>query len=177
MKTNMIKNLALVFSLFLISTIGFSQEMMDEPLSGVENTKEYKTIDLIYMDKDMSIFANLLTLSGLDASLEMIDSEHTLFIPTNEAFKDMSIEKFAELTNPKNRSMLIEFVNRHFTGMKIDSSQLTESKILDMDGKNMIEISEAGNTVYVGGATVVASDIETANGVVHVINDVINVSK
>ena len=177
MKTNMIKNLALGLSFLLISAIGFSQENMGEPLKGVDDTEAYKTIDLIYMDKDLSIFANLLTLSGLDTSLEMTDREHTLFIPTNEAFEEMSIEKFAELTNPENRAMLVDFVNRHFTGMKIDSNQLTESKILDLEGNNRIEISEVGNTVYIGGATVVASDIETANGVVHVVNDVINVSK
>lgn len=177
MKMSMMQNLVLGLSLLLVSSIGFSQENMSKPLTGVENTKAYKTIDLIYMDKDLSIFANLLTLSGLDASLKMTDRDHTLFIPTNEAFEEMSIEKFAELTNPENRAMLVDFVNRHFTGMKIDSGQLTKSKILDLDNNERIEISEVGNTVYIGGATVVASDIETANGVVHVVNDVIKISK
>jgi len=176
MKTNNIKNLFLAGALMLINTLGFSQDSM-APLSGVDDTKEYKTIDLIYMDKDLSIFANLLTLSGLDTSLAMTEKEHTLFVPTNEAFKYMSIKRFAELTNPKNRAMLVKFVNNHFTASKIQSYQLTEFKILDLDNNNRIQISEYGNSVFIGGAKVIASDIETANGLVHVVNDVVSVTK
>jgi uncharacterized surface protein with fasciclin (FAS1) repeats len=51
-------------------------------LNGVDNTSEYKTIELINMDKDLSTFANLLTLSGLNISL----ANYTLLVPTNEAF-------------------------------------------------------------------------------------------
>jgi hypothetical protein len=40
-------------------------------LNGVDNTSEYKTIELINMDKDLSTFANLLTLSGLNISLAL----------------------------------------------------------------------------------------------------------
>ncbi|WP_179021117.1 fasciclin domain-containing protein [Winogradskyella forsetii] len=176
MKTNNIKNLFFVGALMLISTLGFSQDTM-APLAGVDDTKEYKTIDLIYMDKDLSIFANLLTLSGLDASLKMTDKEHTLFVPTNEAFKYMTVNKFAELTNPKNRAMLVKFVNNHFISSKIESYRLTGTKILDLGGENKIEIAESGNTTFIGGAKVIASNIEKANGLVYVVNDLVNISE
>lgn len=175
MKTTMIKNFTFAISLIFLSSLGFSQSEMQEPFAGIEKTKDYKTIDLIYMDKETSIFTNLLRLSGLDASLSMTDRSHTLFLPTNAAFKSMTIENFAELTDPKNRAMLTEFVGRHFTGSKIDSFQLTDSKILDAE--NEIQIYKDGNTVSVGGATLIASDIETANGIIHVISDVINFEK
>lgn len=177
MKTNIIKKMTLALTLLLVTTIGFSQTNMQKPLAGVDNTKQYNTIDLIYMDKDFSIFANLLTLSGLNTSLSMTDRAHTLFIPTNEAFEEMSIEKFAELTNPQNRAMLLKFVNRHFSGSKIDSRELTNYKVFDLNNNDRIKISNVGDRIVVGGSTVIAADIETANGVVHVVNDVITLAK
>ncbi|WP_179344283.1 fasciclin domain-containing protein [Winogradskyella ursingii] len=173
MKTNMIKTITLALTLFFVGNIGYSQTNMQEPLAGVKNSMQYKTVDLIYMDKDLSTFANLLMLSGLDASLSMTDKSHTLFIPTNEAFREMSIEDFAELTNPTNRAKLVDFVNRHFKGSKIMSNQLTESKVLDAENGDAIEITNYAGQVAVGGARVIAADIETANGIVHVVNDII----
>lgn len=170
--------MTLALTLLFVSSLGFSQSTtMQKPLAGVDDTKQYNTIDLIYMDKDFSIFANLLTLSGLDTSLSMTDRAHTLFIPTNEAFKNMTIENFAKLTNPKNRAMLVKFVNRHFTGSKIDSRELTEFKVFNLDNNNRINVSNVGNSIVVGGSTVIAADIETANGVVHVVDNVINIAK
>jgi len=176
MKTNIFKKLIFTLSLCFVTAFGFSQTM-GEPLSGVEDSEEHSTLEVIYMDKDLSIFANLLALSGLDASLESLDQGHTLFIPKNEAFNDMTIEKFAELTHPENRAMLIEFVNRHFTGSKIHSSELSDANILDLEDSRKIKIYKEPNMVAIGGATVVAADIETSNGIIHVVDDVVNVTE
>jgi hypothetical protein len=63
MKTNFFKIITIVTT--FISVQAFAQ--VDGPiLNGVDNTSEYKTIELINMDKDLSVFANLLTLSGLN---------------------------------------------------------------------------------------------------------------
>jgi hypothetical protein len=53
-------------------------------LNGVDNTSEYKTIELINMDKDLSTLQMLLTL-GLNISLALTTEPHTLLV-TNEAF-------------------------------------------------------------------------------------------
>jgi hypothetical protein len=94
MKTNFLK--LSLSAVFIFSSSVFAQ--VDGPiLNGVDNTSEYKTIELINMDKDLSVFANLLTLSG--HSLALTTEPHTLLVPTNEAFSKMSIKRFAELTN------------------------------------------------------------------------------
>jgi uncharacterized surface protein with fasciclin (FAS1) repeats len=129
------------------------------------------------MDKDLSIFANLLNLSGLSASLAMTDQAHTLFVPSNAAFVDMTIENFAELTNPKSRTNLIEFVKRYFISSKIHSRELTELKVITLTDGKTIPVSKSGYNTSVGGATIAVADIETSNGIIHVLNDVINVTK
>lgn len=175
MKTKLFKNLIFTVALF-ISVATTSQLNAQNALSGVENTKDYSSMVLIYMDKDLSVFANLLILSGLDTSLAFMNNDHTVFVPNNEAFADMSIEKFAELTNPNNRAMLVEFVNRHFTSFKIHSDELQDSSILDLDNGEKIKIWRDGNVVSVGGAVINTADIETENGVIHVMDDFINVT-
>jgi uncharacterized surface protein with fasciclin (FAS1) repeats len=83
MKTNFFTIITIVTT-FMFSSSVFAQ--VDGPiLNGVDNTSEYKTIELINMDKDLSTFANLLTLSGLNISLALTEP-HTLLVPTNEAF-------------------------------------------------------------------------------------------
>ena len=176
MKKTILKRLTLVVALLFMTATGFSQANANNPLAGVENTDMYNTADLIYMDKDLSVFANLLTLSGLSTSLALTDNMHTVFVPTNEAFDDMSIERYAELTNPKNRMMLVKFINRHITSSKIESRLLTESKAIDPDGLERIKISRAGSTIFVGGAAVIVADVDTSNGLVHVLSDYIKVS-
>ncbi len=177
MKTKLFRTLAFAMTFLMVSSMAFSQSTMQEPLSGVENSKDYKSFSLIFMDKELSVFANLVTLSGLNTSLALTDSELTIFAPTNAAFADMTIEKFAELTDPKNKTMLIDFVNRHFIGSKIMSSQLSDSNIIDMEGFKKIKISKSGNTVNVGGANVIKADIESKNGVIHVVDGTLNTSR
>jgi len=169
MKLQLFKNLTLiitlVFSLAVINPTAAQNE-----LSGVENTEQYSTIDLIYMDKDLSVFTNLLALSGLNVSLAFTDNDHTLFVPTNDAFADMTVEKFAELTNPNNRANLAKFVNRHFISQKVKSYELKDKDIVSLNDSEKLNINEIGNTVSVGGATVTNADIETENGIIHIVD-------
>jgi uncharacterized surface protein with fasciclin (FAS1) repeats len=120
MKTNFFKTITIVATLILSSSV-FAQ--VDGPiLNRVDNTSEYKTIELINMDKDLSTFANLRTLSELNLSLALTTEPHTLLFPANNAFSKMSIKRFVELTNPKNKTKLNKFINDHFLTKKIYQS-------------------------------------------------------
>jgi uncharacterized surface protein with fasciclin (FAS1) repeats len=83
MKTNFFTIITIVTTFMFSSSV--LPKWMDLSLTG-DNTSEYKTIELINMDKDLSTFANLLTLSGLNISLALTTEPHTLLVPTNEAF-------------------------------------------------------------------------------------------
>lgn len=173
MKTSIFKHLFLSLTFLLSSFVVFSQN--DKILSGIDNTEQYNTIDVIFMDKDLSIFANLLTLSGMDTQLAFTDESLTLLAPTNEAFKDMTVEKFAELTNPNNRAKLTAFVNRHFLNGEVMSSQLKNNDIIDLEGGDQIEITKTGRSVSIGGANVSNADVKTANGIIHILNGAVSV--
>jgi uncharacterized surface protein with fasciclin (FAS1) repeats len=168
MKSNFFKITTFVTA-FMFSSSVFAQ--MDGPiLSGVDNTSEYKTIELINMDRDLSTFANLLTLSGLNLSLALTTEPHTLLVPTNNAFTKMSIKRFAELTNPKNRAGLIKFMNDHFLSKKYNSSEFKNADVISTGNKTEIEIYQDSYYLSFGGSKVIQADIKSKNGMIFIVD-------
>jgi uncharacterized surface protein with fasciclin (FAS1) repeats len=116
MKTNFFTIITIVTTFMFSSSVFCPSGPI---LNGVDNTSSTKQNNRVNMDKDLSTFANLLTLSGLNISLALTTEPHTLLVPTNEAFSKMSIKRFVELTNQKNKAELVLFMNDHFLSKKI----------------------------------------------------------
>jgi uncharacterized surface protein with fasciclin (FAS1) repeats len=168
MKTNFFKTITMVATLIFSSSV-FAQ--VDGPiLNGVDNTSEYKTIELINMDKDLSTFANLLTLSGLNISLALTTEPHTLLVPTNNAFTKMSIKRFAELTNPKNRTGLTKFMNEHFLTKKYTSREFKNADVISTGNNTQIQIYQDDYYLSFGGAKVIQADIKSKNGMIFIVD-------
>jgi uncharacterized surface protein with fasciclin (FAS1) repeats len=175
MKTNFFTIITIVTT-FMFSSSVFAQ--VDGPiLNGVDNTSEYKTIELINMDKDLSTFANLLTLSGLNISLALTTEPHTLLVPTNEAFSKMSIKRFVELTNPKNKAELVLFMNDHFLSKKYTSYEFKNADIISNGNNTKINIYKDDYYLSFGGAKVIQSDIKSKNGMIFIIDGFIEPSR
>ena len=173
MKFNNLKNQTVAI-LFLF--LGFSVNAQDAEniLGFVDNTEQYKTVELAHMDRDLSIFVNLVHLSGLATSLEFTE-EHTVFIPTNEAFGKLSIKRFAELTDPDNRDELVDFVRNHVIPTRVMTDDFKEMQVIDSASEEEIEVSVGanGSEVIVGGARIIKGDMEAANGVIHIMDNIV----
>ena len=175
MKTNFFKTITIVTT-FIFSSSVFAQ--VDGPiLNVVDNTSEYKTIELINMDKDLSTFANLLTLSGLNMSLALTTEPHTLLIPTNNAFTKMSIKRFAELTNPKNRAGLTKFMSDHFLSKKYTSREFKNADVISTGNNTKIQIYQDDYYLSFGGAKVIQADIKSKNGMIFIVDGFIEPSR
>lgn len=166
-----------IYLLGFILAMGTSSKAQDQQiLEHVDNAKEYTTFQLAHMDKELSTFMNLFNLSGLETSLLFTD-EHTLMIPTNEAFKDMSIEDFAHLTNPENKADLINFINNHNLSSKIWKNELANNDIISNPEDEDIAITADNGQVTLGGARIIVPNIEASNGVIHVVDSPISTMK
>ncbi|NNE32613.1 MAG: fasciclin domain-containing protein [Winogradskyella sp.] len=176
MKKIVFKKLTLTLALLFSFTLAFAQMGDSNVLEGVKDTKKYKTIEVIQMDKDLSVLTSLLYMSGLNESLESLEGEHTLFAPTNAAFADMSIEAFAELTNPENRAELVSFLNLHFLPNKVMSSDLNDTQKVDTPN-GTISVYKNDSTIGFGGAVIENADLETKNGVIHITNSAVAADK
>ena len=165
--------LVLGMSLLLFNFTAMAQGS-NEVLNKIENSENYDTFELAHMDKDISTFINLVALSGLESSLLMLDA-HTAFIPTNDAFKQMNVDEYLHLTNPKNKSDLARFVKYHFLPEKVMKDEFKDTQVIDAEGWDdiFVTVDEPYQTVYIGGARIIKDDIETENGVIHIVDRVI----
>jgi uncharacterized surface protein with fasciclin (FAS1) repeats len=97
----------------------------------------------------------------------------TVFAPTDEAFAKLPAGTLESLLKPENKEKLKGILTYHVVSGKVmaaDAVKLTSAKTVN--GQSFA-IQNKGGAVMVDRAKVVKTDIETANGVIHVIDEVI----
>lgn len=118
--------------------------------------------------------ANLTSLRGALNATELIDTVNTtpnltIFAPTNEAIQNV-FSAFANLTTEQISDVLTYHV---VSGLGYSSGLENGTELTTVNGESLtITIGEGG--VFVNNARVVVSDVLIANGVVHVIDEVLN---
>ena len=97
----------------------------------------------------------------------------TVFAPTDEAFAALPEGTVENLLKPENKDQLIAVLTYHVVPGKIMSSDIagTATMVESVQGSELDVNATDGVTV--DGATVVTADIETDNGVIHVIDRVV----
>ena len=101
------------------------------------------------------------------------DGPFTVFAPTDEAFAALPEGTVENLLKPENKDQLIAVLTYHVVPGKIMSSDIagTATMVESVQGSELDVNATDGVTV--DGATVVTADIETDNGVIHVIDRVV----
>lgn len=97
----------------------------------------------------------------------------TVFAPTDEAFAKLPSCTVDSLLKPENKDKLVAILTYHVVPGKVmakDVVNLTEAKTVQ---GSAVKIKVHGGKVSIDGANVVKTDIETSNGVIHVIDSVI----
>ncbi len=100
------------------------------------------------------------------------DGPFTVFAPTDEAFAALPEGTVENLLLPENRDQLVAVLTYHVVPGKVMSSDITGPMSAATVQGTEVDITTEGG-VAVDGANVVAADIETSNGVIHVIDAVI----
>ena len=113
------------------------------------------------------------------------DTEFTVFAPTNDAFDKLPEGKLDELTSTGNEEQLKGLLSYHVIASKIDAATLTEAikshngyyRLQTLSGESLIASMKDGNVVLTDGngeyATITETDVETKNGLIHVIDGVL----
>jgi uncharacterized surface protein with fasciclin (FAS1) repeats len=97
----------------------------------------------------------------------------TVFAPTDEAFAKLPAGTVESLLKPENKDKLVAVLTYHVVPGKVmaaDVVKLTEAKTVQ---GSSVKITAGQAGVMVDNAKVVKTDIETSNGVIHVIDAVI----
>ena len=129
---------------------------------------------------DTAVAAKFKTLVAAVKAADLVDTlkgegPFTVFAPTDEAFEKLPKGTLDELLKPENKDKLKAILTYH-----VVSGKVMAADVVKLDGKEVktvqgsqVEIKVDGDTVMVGKAKVTKTDIETSNGVIHVIDTVL----
>lgn len=95
----------------------------------------------------------------------------TVFAPTDEAFAKIPEADLNALLADKDA--LTSVLTYHVVAGKVKAADVIKLSEAETVQGSTVDITVNGNSVMVDGANVVTTDIETSNGVIHVIDSVI----
>jgi uncharacterized surface protein with fasciclin (FAS1) repeats len=132
--------------------------------------------DIVETASEAGSFQTLLTAAEAAGLVDTLKSEgpFTVFAPTDEAFAKLPEGTVESLLKPENQDQLKAILTYHVVPGKTMSSELAgkQVEVESVEG-SAISIDATGDSVMVDDATVTQADIEADNGVIHVIDAVI----
>lgn len=127
-------------------------------------------VDVASSDEQFSTLVTAIQAAGLAETLSG-EGPFTVFAPTNAAFEKLPAGTLQDLLNkPEELAKVLTYHVVSGELMAADVVKLTEATTVN--GK-VAPITVNGETVKIGNATVVKTDIKTSNGVIHVIDTVL----
>ena len=97
----------------------------------------------------------------------------TVFAPTDEAFAKLPAGTVESLLKPENKEKLAKILTYHVVAGKVMAADVVKLHSAKTVEGQTVAIRAMGGSVHVGKATVTKTDIETSNGVIHVIDTVL----
>lgn len=118
------------------------------------------------------------TLAAALGAADLVDTlkgagPFTVFAPTDEAFAKLPAGTVETLLKPENRDSLAGILTYHVVPGSVMAKQVVGLNGAKTVNGQRVDIEVDGSTVTVDGATVIATDIQCDNGVIHIIDSVI----
>lgn len=111
------------------------------------------------------------TAAGLAETLQG-DGPFTVFAPTDEAFAKIPAATLTDLLKPENKEKLAGILTYHVVAGKVTAADVV--KLTSAKTVNGQEVKiDAADGVKINNATVTTADVETSNGVIHIIDAVL----
>ena len=130
-------------------------------------------VDVAKANGNLTTLIAALEATGLDETLSDTNSTYTVFAPTDAAFALLGDDAITSLLN--DTDTLINILTYHVINGEV-SSVAAEAAVgitVEMVNGDSIGISLDGDNLLVKAATVTTMDIETDNGIIHVIDAVL----
>ncbi|MBB6610996.1 fasciclin domain-containing protein [Pontibacter sp. Tf4] len=121
---------------------------------------------------ELSTFILVLKKAGLLRTLNNT-GPYTVFAPSNKAFEALPGNTLKDLTKPGNRQQLEALLNNHIVAGKLDATALQDGSRIKTLANGELEVSKRQENVTINGAEVIISDVESSNGVMHIVDKVL----
>ncbi len=140
------------------------------PKAETPKAAEKDIVDTAKAAADMKTLVTLLDKAGLVEELKG-KGPFTVFAPTDEAFKKLGA-KVDELQKPEKKAELRTLLQNHIVKGKVMAADLKTKKDIQTLGGAMLKVDAKG-AVMIETAKVTKADVAAGNGVIHVIDGVI----
>jgi len=131
-------------------------------------------VDVAVENGSFTTLAAALQSTGLDTVLADLDTDYTVFAPTDAAFAKLPAGTLESLTAEQLSNILLYHVvpGKVMSDAAITVAQSMESIVATASGEN-ISLSFVDSMLFANGAKVSAADVMASNGVIHVVDTVI----
>ncbi|MBX3014404.1 MAG: fasciclin domain-containing protein [Caldilineaceae bacterium] len=153
--------------------LAFQTKQADETLEELKaaDTSQETVVEVINSITGLQTAATAINAAGMTDALQQV-GPFTLFVPTDPAFREVPTEQIQALLN--DRAALAERLRYHLILGDVNSADLaTRSTLVTASGEELVVTVQEDGQIFVNGAPVYQADIEAANGVIHVIGDVL----
>lgn len=135
-------------------------------------TEKADIVDVAVSAGQFNTLAAALEAADLVSTLKG-DGPFTVFAPTDEAFAKLPEGTLNSLLKPENRDRLISILTYHVVPGKVMASDVVTLSEAETVNGGSVSIKVVDDKVLINEATVVATDVDASNGVIHVIDKVI----
>ncbi|TWI81206.1 putative surface protein with fasciclin (FAS1) repeats [Lacibacter cauensis] len=112
--------------------------------------------------------------TGLTSTLSTLNSNYTLFAPTDEAFQALGFKTIQDVVKAP-KEVLTPILLYHVVAAKVMAAQVPagpNAAVKTVNGADVFLTSNS-NGVFINGSPVIVADVKAANGVIHVIDNVL----
>lgn len=174
-----------IASLFFLGSCKETNETSQEAATASENSVDLSVgqegvqdessnpniVQVASGSKDHSTLVVALKAAGLVTSLSNA-GPFTVFAPTNAAFDKLPAGTVEDLLKPEKKGDLENILGYHTYVGVLKTDYMQDGQSFDMVYGGKVKITKQGEKSFVNGSEIVAS-IETSNGIIHVIGDVL----
>ncbi|MCW1924752.1 fasciclin domain-containing protein [Luteolibacter arcticus] len=153
----------------LVLGAGLAQNEPVRPVVPKEQPKD--VLEVIASRPDLSLFADAIKAAGVEATLRR-NGPWTVLAPTNDAFRALPEGTMTEWSKPENRGKLADVIQYHIIRGPLPTPGISTAEVTTLQGSRIV-LKQTEGVVWVGRGEVVAGDLGATNGVVHVINMVL----
>ncbi|WP_082379276.1 fasciclin domain-containing protein [Pseudalgibacter alginicilyticus] len=168
-KNNCIFNFSrLLVIVCIFFTVSCKEEAWDDHYDQQDSRLEKNIFTVLSENSEYSIFVTLLEQTGYKSQLQTSQA-FTVWAPNNAAFAQVSS---AILNDP---DALKELIGNHISLFSYNTSSNQETLVKMFNDKYIEFINTSGISTF-GGINLATKDILTSNGILHTINEVLEVS-
>jgi uncharacterized surface protein with fasciclin (FAS1) repeats len=152
-------------------------ESMDPSPSAEDSPARSETItDIVAGNPNFSTLLTAVEAAGLSETLAG-DGPYTVFAPTNEAFAELPPKALKALLRPANQDQLTAILTYHVVPAEVMAADVKAGEVTTVNSAPFTVALEDGGVTITDGqgdqANVTDTDIDAANGVIHVIDSVL----